>query len=258
MCSKFSRRCIYEKHVKTPLTRKHLAEVEAELARTKALLRQVSSERTTQDADSGIPRGDDPESSKDSQAPTNDVHQKDFNRPFSPSGVPLVESPRARERQVSSTHDSTIAIDRPNDSPSSGQYLARSNGEDLLPRFNMQSTRLSGLADIQGSPNRPIHPSLSRRSSYRRSQGGLHHEVQAQSVPAPGLTLETPPSSGSFEWDERTGKASGDRFVNGMASLTSRSNEGGYLGTSPILVKGKYCNPLTIRQELHQVLRYFV
>lgn len=233
MCSKFSRRCIYEKHVKTPLTRKHLAEVEAELARTKALLRQVSSERTTQGADLSIPRGDDSESSKESQAPTDDIHQKDFNRPFSPNGVPLVESPGARERQVSSTHDSTVAIDRPNDSPSFGQHLARANEAGLLSRFNMQSTRLGGLADFQSSPNRPVRPSLSRRSSYRRSQGCLHNEANVQSFPAPGLSLETPPSSGSFEWDERTGKASGDRFVDGMASLTSRSNEGGYLGTLP-------------------------
>lgn len=237
MCSKFSRRCIYEKHVKTPLTRKHLAEVEAELARTKDLLRQVSSERTTQGAYSSVPQGDDPESSKKSQAHTNDIHQKDFNRPFSPSGVPLVGSPGARERQISST---TVAIDRPNDSPSFGQHLARANEADLLPRFNMQSTRLGGLADFQSSPNRPVRPSLSRSSSYRRSQGGLYHEANVQSVPAPGLSLETPPSSGSFEWDERTGKASGDRFVDGMASLTSRSNEGGYLGTLPVMVKGKY------------------
>ena len=258
MCSKFNRRCIYEKHVKTPLTRKHLAEVEAELARTKALLRQVSSERTTQGADSSNPPGDDHESLKESQAPTNDIHQKDFNRPFSPGGVPLVGSPGVQERQVSSTHDNIVAIDRPNDSPSFGQHPVRADEADLLLRFNMQSTRLGGLADFQSSPNRPTRPPLSRRSSYRRSQGGLHREADVQSVPAPDLSLETPPSSGSFEWDERTGKASGDRFVDGMASLTSRSNEGGYLGTSPILVKGKYCNPLTIRQELHQVLRYFV
>lgn len=44
------------------------------------------------------------------------------------------------------------------------------------------------------------------------------------------LSLETPPSSNSFEWDERTGKPNGDRFVDGMASLTSDANEGGYLG----------------------------
>ncbi|KAJ5621369.1 hypothetical protein N7528_006152 [Penicillium herquei] len=47
-----------------------------------------------------------------------------------------------------------------------------------------------------------------------------------------GLSLETPPSSNSFEWDERTGKPSGDKFVDGMASLTSDANEGGYLGVA--------------------------
>lgn len=44
-----------------------------------------------------------------------------------------------------------------------------------------------------------------------------------------GFSLETP-TAGSFEWDERTGKEAGDKFIDGMASLTSGANEGGYLG----------------------------
>ena len=41
---------------------------------------------------------------------------------------------------------------------------------------------------------------------------------------------ETSPQRGNWEWDERTGRANSKRFVDGMASLTSDSNEAGYLG----------------------------
>ena len=44
LCQKFRRQCIYEKQMKTPLTRRHLTEVENELVRTKALLHQFTSQ----------------------------------------------------------------------------------------------------------------------------------------------------------------------------------------------------------------------
>ncbi|KAL4929748.1 transcription factor domain-containing protein [Aspergillus undulatus] len=63
----------------------------------------------------------------------------------------------------------------------------------------------------------PVGPGP-RPASESRSVGGTT-----------AFSLETPPSSSNFEWDERAG---GDKFVDGMASLTSRSNEGGYLGSA--------------------------
>ncbi|KAL4804987.1 fungal-specific transcription factor domain-containing protein [Aspergillus unguis] len=53
---------------------------------------------------------------------------------------------------------------------------------------------------------------------------------ESRSIGTTAFSLETPPSSSNFEWDERG--AAGDKFVDGMASLTSRSNEGGYLGSA--------------------------
>ncbi|UNI22866.1 hypothetical protein JDV02_008712 [Purpureocillium takamizusanense] len=41
LCIKYRRHCLYEKHSRTPLTRKHLTEVEARLERAEALLRQT-------------------------------------------------------------------------------------------------------------------------------------------------------------------------------------------------------------------------
>jgi hypothetical protein len=44
------------------------------------------------------------------------------------------------------------------------------------------------------------------------------------------MPLESSPLSGNWEWDERAGRANGNEFVDGMASLTSDPNGGGYLG----------------------------
>ncbi|KIW99862.1 uncharacterized protein Z518_10790 [Rhinocladiella mackenziei CBS 650.93] len=45
-CARFGRTCIYERVSRTPLTRKHLTNVERELARAKALLRQYEGNRS--------------------------------------------------------------------------------------------------------------------------------------------------------------------------------------------------------------------
>lgn len=46
-------------------------------------------------------------------------------------------------------------------------------------------------------------------------------------------SLERPPVSGSFEWDERSGQPGGEKFVDGMGSLTSDTDGSGYLGITP-------------------------
>lgn len=46
-------------------------------------------------------------------------------------------------------------------------------------------------------------------------------------------SLERPPASGSFEWDERSGQPGGEKFVDGMGSLTSDTDGSGYLGINP-------------------------
>ncbi|KAG0648001.1 Regulatory GAL4 [Hyphodiscus hymeniophilus] len=52
----------------------------------------------------------------------------------------------------------------------------------------------------------------------------------SQSLRSNRFSLETPPSSGHFDWDERNGVPSGNKFVDGMATLTGDFNGGGYLG----------------------------
>lgn len=126
---------------------------------------------------------------------------------------------QARGRRVSSAQEANETIDQQSYTPSFGQAPALSDKEIPRSLLNTQVSHLSEPAEAEISPNRPSFPT--RRRSYRR-----HRDSDLHSSNAPSLPLETPPSSGSFEWDERTGKASGDRFVDGMASLTSRSMKG--------------------------------
>lgn len=52
------------------------------------------------------------------------------------------------------------------------------------------------------------------------------------------ISLESPPVSGSFEWDERSGQPGGQKFVDGMGSLTSDIDGSGYLGiVSPSYIR---------------------
>lgn len=184
-----------------------MTEVEEELARTKALLRQLQSRQgVVREGDSDL---------QDTRPPDGDMHKQDPGTSFSPADVP--------SRRASAADDGDDAVDE-NDRPSLERNPAQ-NYETPL----QSNARTSSSGPTDSSPNRPIYSSSSRRTLYRRAQG-RQCESETHSVSTTGLSLEAPPSSGSFEWDERTGKASGDRFVDGMASLTSRSNEGGYLG----------------------------
>ncbi|PON22589.1 fungal specific transcription factor domain-containing protein [Trichoderma gamsii] len=45
-------------------------------------------------------------------------------------------------------------------------------------------------------------------------------------------SLERPPASGDFEWDERNDQPGGHKFIDGMASLTSDTDGSGYLGVA--------------------------
>lgn len=88
------------------------------------------------------------------------------------------------------------------------------------PRTPNQTSELRNVTGSTQSASIPQGLAEQSPISDRRSHG------------QPGLSLETPRSCHSFEWDERTGKPSGDKFIDGMASLTSHANEGGYLGVA--------------------------
>ncbi|KAL4890120.1 hypothetical protein BDV59DRAFT_185293 [Aspergillus ambiguus] len=211
LCSKFNRRCMYEKLTRTPLTRTYLTQVESELARTKALLRQFMPDRST---------GDSHEKGPFDYVDTTAEVVGDEMR------FPHIGAVSQRQPENSQAHGVPLSAEGPQTGHVENRSLAnavRSNHDAIPPPAvathsyseNAETSTLSGPSQI-GHPSR----GTMRTSSVSRSVG------------TSALSLETPPSSTNFEWDERTGSANGDRFVDGMASLTSRSNEGGYLGSA--------------------------
>ncbi|KAL2838440.1 fungal-specific transcription factor domain-containing protein [Aspergillus pseudoustus] len=193
LCAKFNRGCTYEKSSRTPLTRTHLSQVENELARTKTLLAR-----------------------------------------FMPQGERGEDQPGCRTRRDGMTRSQSEA-------PSA---LPGSNGAGADGLLARDYLREDALHPSRPSPA-PAPPALDQHHASRiptaavsvgqaqapKSSRAMRPAPEAQSV-TPAFSLETPPSSSNFEWDERAGATGGDKFVDGMASLTSRSNEGGYLGSA--------------------------
>ena len=199
-----------------------MTEVEEELARTKTLLQQLQSGR--QDTGPAYPQERGFEDSQDTRSPDGDTLEQSYGTLFSRAV--------ASSRQVSTADETDDAIGR-----TDNQTSLKRNRAQNFESLSQINARISSSEPTATSPNRPILSPTSRRTLHRRKHGASQRESETHSITT---SLEAPPSSGSFEWDERTGKASGDRFVDGMASLTSRSNEGGYLG----IISWAWCIPI--------------
>ncbi|KAI9734015.1 MAG: hypothetical protein M1834_002672 [Cirrosporium novae-zelandiae] len=191
-CQKFRRNCLYEKQWKTPLTRRHLTEVEEELARAKALLREVL-----------------PQSRHESQS-TPWVPQ----RAGSVGSEPLPMSFGNRTfGPLQNTADNNLESILP---PSLPSFATSIQPGSYPPASNYQFT---GQAQPELQPFPPTRGAESPSSVNSSSRD----------TKATSFSLESPPVSGGFDWDERTKDEGDDKFIDGMASL-SESNEGGYLG----------------------------
>lgn len=114
-----------------------------------------------------------------------------------------------------------------------------------LPALQLQGDTDNSVPDIAPAyaPAAAIGPENSApshaiqhasESQQFASQSPAHSPKRSHVQTA--LPLETPPHSNSFEWDERAGRGP-DKFVDGMASLTSAANEGGYLGRISLFLK---------------------
>lgn len=225
LCGRFKRRCMYEKQTRTPLTRTHLSRVEAELAQTKALLRRFMPEESLNNIDRD-----------ESVDPENETTDRDphyiFNSQPQPVDVSAAPPPVGQPPDHHTLMTSTVAGQEANYGPSlDGQAGPLSAG----------ASALAEAAQTGQSPHRAV-----RGTSASRSVG------------TSALSLETPPTSSNFEWDERIDAGGGSRFIDGMASLTSNLNEGGYLGKLWTLNAGRktLLHAHACIQDLHQVLLY--
>lgn len=119
-------------------------------------------------------------------------------------------------------------------------YLNLGLSESYGPnRQRNSSSNLSRSPLHTGAPaNQPHHIHGSQTTGpvgipghLLASEGG--EGARKRSIGEINIPLESSPSSGNWEWDERAGRANGNRFVDGMASLTSDPNDGGYLVKKP-------------------------
>lgn len=92
------------------------------------------------------------------------------------------------------------------------------------------------MRDGESSTSSEDRNSHSTRQAHSQEFSTHHRPYHRASVPGRQsqavscLSLENSHSSSNFEWDERNETPNGEKFVDGMASLTSASHEGGYLG----------------------------
>ena len=97
---------------------------------------------------------------------------------------------------------------------------------------------IAGL--VQFSNHVAIHTPVQNDSpTFRAYQNGSQSQsyVQRPANPttqaetSPAFSLETPPASGDFDWDERMTRTLDGKYPDGMASLTERSSRG-YMGVA--------------------------
>ncbi|GLA38515.1 lactose regulatory protein lac9 and GAL4-like protein [Aspergillus niger] len=108
-------------------------------------------------------------------------------------------------------------------------------GSQLLSHPESSDRRTRPLGPPASPEVRSGHPTSQRATQETRTDQQLQYrssvsETGPQTLSC--LSLEPPSSPTNFEWDERNGNSNGERFVDGMASLTSASHEGGYLGVA--------------------------
>lgn len=223
LCTKFERRCLYEKPTRTPLTRRYLNDVEQELARTKEQLRQAlpsaSEERPQQ-------LGNDESNQAEGRQATQAGHEAHANA-----------SPRHAECTSSSGEISSLPRSgtEMNALEVTGYVSDRSSGA-ILPAAPLEQTH-SPASVLQATggippPNNQLPLETQNDRSTRkepedhRSAERVSQRENALSFP---MEMQSPSIGDNFEWDERSGRSDMTKFVDGMASLSNHSNEG-YLG----------------------------
>ncbi|CAJ2503063.1 Uu.00g104570.m01.CDS01 [Anthostomella pinea] len=220
-CVRYRRHCLYEKHSRTPLTRKHLTEVEEKLERAEAVIRRL--------------RQNDGSSTR---YPANvESHQTGSSEDSSHQTFEAREALRGsiRPQTPTSTSTSSAGIIPPAQNPA----------EDDEPRQSRLGAQISLL------PGSVASAFAAPESSTSKATAGL---------------LETPPQD-DFEWNElgtvnsptpgtdavRDGEDEG-QIKDGMASLSVKESEAGYLGVASGAALLRMLEPDAGREPVRQRL----
>lgn len=154
----------------------------------------------------------------------------------------LAETKALLDRFMTQSHDTSVSrpehtMSSPENSP--GPQYAQGCFEILheacqsenAERITAPESRAQQRAASRLSGAENLSRYLAFETPTRRDETRSEIPSHSRSSGTLGSSLETPPLSSNFDWDERSGRTTGAKFVDGMASLTSASSEGGYLGT---------------------------
>ncbi|KAF6809235.1 C6 transcription factor [Colletotrichum sojae] len=227
LCVKYRRHCLYEKHARTPLTRKHLTEVEERLERAESLIthmRALLPIGTTRSGPAfGLTR------SLETPAPIVD-EAFDFSRLDAP--VPSDVSVAPSRPQPFEPEFGMLPQSGPEPEPEPERQTHPDRVS--LPRHATSSSS-SGFTALQNTTQVP------RPTPYNHPSNDLSHR---------DLNLLEAHPTDDFEWDEQetltnysaspeaihdvdaSGDVAADPIADGMASLAVSEKESGYLGVA--------------------------
>lgn len=223
-CLKYKRHCLYEKHCKTPLTRKHLTEVEEELNIVKQLLMNYISDvelsNLLQKVRNGSNISDIPEfNAYLDKVPhkrrklVNEYHDCDINNLNGTMGNPRMNNLINPQSAGTINIESLLTDD--------GTICNKNNNLDVYENSNLQQCgTMVGEGDFQIPQLLPLSVNVDEINPNDR---------QIRKKLIKGMTLQHASNSSNFNWDERTRYH--EKMQTSVIDGKATTEESGYLGT---------------------------
>ncbi|KAL7941883.1 fungal-specific transcription factor domain-containing protein [Trichoderma barbatum] len=214
MCLRYRRHCLYEKHSRTPLTRRHLTEVEERLEQAEALIRQLRAALPPQALTS--------ERSSDTIASPNQLSDIDE----------ITHSKQDHPGSGSDRADILLGTRQVNN-----EFTGDGSRIHQLSTIRINDGLASESAPIKNIRKQLHHEVPSPKQNMESSeQDGISGKPQDDE-------FESPPSTGDFGWNEHEAAQQNSpgmsttsdfnearQILDGMASLTVSEQRSGYLG----------------------------
>ncbi|KAF4781001.1 fungal specific transcription factor domain-containing protein [Colletotrichum scovillei] len=242
LCVKYRRHCLYEKHARTPLTRKHLTEVEERLERAEAIITQMRALMPAQLRSGSVlpsPRN------LETPALRSDDETFDFSKLDTPAPSNPAPLPASLPVLTANGPDALPQCEAAHPEPSQPFQPSQ------IPQ-NHVSSSVPPSSNMRFEP-----PRASRTAQYKPHTDTSHRDLNL---------LEAHPTD-DFEWDEQetltnysaspeaileadlNGEVIADPIADGMASLAVSERESGYLGVASGAALLRLLEPSTPRRR---------
>lgn len=234
LCSKHNRHCLYEKHRRTPLTRKHLTEVEEELSLVKRILKKNMPDVELSLLLQGVRNGNDISDIPESNACSIETRYK--KRKLKHDGSHENETYESTFGEAGGAYDSPSFCSRETSQTKNSMnihsILANNDTKDFNVD-NLNSYYKTGIKCYRGTIGSKTHMQIPQLlPSSIHSDNNYKEKTDINQMNKLDKTIsETPKSSNSFyNWDERNMSKDKEEstIVDGMAT----TEKNGYLGTS--------------------------